>query len=143
LDQFRTALHQYLDADVVGDGVVLDDLADEVEVGLAGGGETDLDLLEAHADQQVEELALARGRHRVDQCLVAVPQVDRAPQRGSFDALVRPGAIGQRDVLDQAVPGTVPVERHGTATLEVPRSEERRVGNKCRSRGSRGEYSNR
>jgi hypothetical protein len=32
------ALGQHLDRDVVGDQVVLDELADEVEVGLAGDG---------------------------------------------------------------------------------------------------------
>ena len=34
-------------------------LADEVEVGLAGRGEADLDLLEPHLDEGVEHPALA------------------------------------------------------------------------------------
>ena len=81
LDQFGPALRQHLDGDVVGDGALGDDLADEVEVGLAGRREADLDLLVAHPDQQVEHAALAGRAHRVDQRLVAVAQVDRAPQR--------------------------------------------------------------
>jgi hypothetical protein len=48
LDQLLAALHEHLDGDVVGDAVLLDQLAHEVEVGLAGRGEADLDLLEAH-----------------------------------------------------------------------------------------------
>jgi hypothetical protein len=71
--------------------------ADEVEVGLAGGREADLDLLVAHADQQVEHLALARRGHRVDQRLVAVPQVGGEPARRDGDAVVRPGAVGDVD----------------------------------------------
>ena len=49
LDQLGAALRQHLDRDVVGDLRALDDRADEVEVGLRGRGERDLDLLEAHA----------------------------------------------------------------------------------------------
>ncbi len=84
LDQLVAGLGQHLDGDVVGDQVVLDELADEVEVGLAGGREADLDLLVAHPDQQLEHPPLAVGRHRVDQRLVAVAQVDRAPARGGW-----------------------------------------------------------
>jgi hypothetical protein len=50
---------------------------DEVEVGLAGGGEADLDLLEAHPTSSWN-IAACAGVHRVDQRLVAVAQVDRA-----------------------------------------------------------------
>ena len=39
--------------DVVGDQALVDDLALEVEVGLGGGGEPDLDLLEADLDERV------------------------------------------------------------------------------------------
>ena len=49
LDQVLTGLGQHRDRDVVGDLVLLDQLADEVEVGLARRGESDLDLLVAHA----------------------------------------------------------------------------------------------
>ena len=75
----------------------LDELADEVEVGLAGGREADLDLLVAHADQQLEHPPLAVGRHRVDQGLAAVAKVDRAPAGAAGD-LLRPGAVGQVDL---------------------------------------------
>ncbi len=83
LDQLGAGLGQYLDGDVIGDQVFGDDLADEVEVGLAGRREADLDLLVTHLDQQGEHRALASRGHRVDQRLVAVPQVNRAPQRGA------------------------------------------------------------
>ena len=61
LDQVLAGLGQYGDRDVVRDrALFLDDRAHEVEVGLAGGREADLDLLVAHLDQQVEHPALAR-----------------------------------------------------------------------------------
>ncbi|MCO5611506.1 hypothetical protein L7F22_065759 [Adiantum nelumboides] len=120
LDQLRAGLGQHLDLDVVRDRALLDDLADEVEVGLARGREADLDLLVAHAHQQVEHAPLARRAHRVDQRLVAVTQVDRAPQRRGVDELVRPGAVGQRHRLDQLMEGLVPVDRHLRAALPVP-----------------------
>ena len=121
LDQLGAGLGQHLDRDVVGDQVLLDDLADEVEVGLARGREADLDLLVAHADQQLEHAALAGRGHRVDQRLVAVAQVDRAPQRRLGDALVGPGAVGQRYRLDHLVERAVAVDRHVRAALGVPR----------------------
>ncbi len=85
LDQLLAALREHLDRDVVGDPVLLDQLADEVEVGLARRREADLDLLEAHRDQFFEHPQLAGRVHRVDEGLVAVAQVDRAPQRCLVD----------------------------------------------------------
>ena len=81
LDQLVAALGQHLDGDVVGDQVLLDELAHEVEVGLAGRREPDLDLLEAHGHERLEHPQLADRVHRVDERLVAVAQVDRAPPR--------------------------------------------------------------
>ncbi len=81
LDQVFAGLGEHLDGDVVRDAA-FDQLAHEVEVGLRGGREADLDFLEAHLDEQVEHLVLALGAHRVDQRLVSVTEVDRAPARG-------------------------------------------------------------
>jgi hypothetical protein len=102
-DQFLTTLHQHLDRDVVGDPVLLDQLTDEVEVGLAGRREADLDLLEPHRDEFLEHPHLACGIHRVDEGLVSVAQVDRAPQGGRVDGDVRPRAVGQHDRHERRV----------------------------------------
>ena len=115
LDQLLTRLREHLDGHVVGDDAVLDDLPDEVEVGLAGGRETDLDLLVAHPHQQLEEPALALRAHRVDQGLVAVAQVDRAPARRLGDGPVRPRAVGEPDRGERAVA----LVRHGAGLLGV------------------------
>ncbi len=108
LDQLLPALDQHLDGDVVGYQALLDDLALEVVVGLRGGGEPDLDLLEADLDQGVEQLQLALGIHGIDQGLVPVPQVDAGPARRPVALAIRPGPVGQ----DEGPVGAVEVERH-------------------------------
>jgi hypothetical protein len=118
LDQVLAGLGQHLDDDVVRDDVVLDQLPHEVEVGLARRREADLDLLVAHADQQVEHDALALGAHRVDERLVAVAEVDRAPARGHLDVPGRPRTVGQFDT-ELLVVRAVLVDRHGRCGLIV------------------------
>src|SRR5215469_9847434 len=95
LDQVLPGLGEYGDPDVVGDAVTFDQLAHEVEIGLAGGREPDLDLLVAHPHQHVEHGPLAGRAHRVDQCLVAVPQVGGQPARRGGDRLAWPGPVRQ------------------------------------------------
>src|SRR5581483_3522959 len=68
----------------------------------------DLDLLEAHADQRLEHAALALGLHGIDQGLVAVAQVHRAPPRRLGQLLVRPRPVVQLHRDER----TVLVERH-------------------------------
>ncbi len=96
-DQLLTALHQHLNGDVVGNEVFFDQLAYEVEVGLAGGREANFDFLETHLDQRVEHPPLALRVHWVDECLIAVAQVDAAPNRRTLVHLVGPGAVVQHD----------------------------------------------
>ena len=118
LDEVVAALRQHLDRHVVGDVAALDELAAEVEVGLARRREADLDLLVAHLHEQLEHAQLALGVHRVDEGLVAVTQVDGAPARGLLDALRRPGAVGQLEG-DLLVEGQVLLERHSRRLLGV------------------------
>ena len=94
LDQILAGLGEHRDGHVIGDPA-LNQLADEVEVVLAGRRETDLDLLVTHPDQQVEHLVLAGRRHGIDQRLVAVPQVGGQPARSIGDPVGRPGSVGQ------------------------------------------------
>ena len=61
LDEVLARLGEHLDNDVIGDHALLDEHAHEVEVGLRGRREADLDLLEAHGDEQLEHPLLARG----------------------------------------------------------------------------------
>lgn len=52
LDQLLARLDQHLHGNVIGNLILLDQPAHKIVVGLAGGGETDLDLLESKLDQQ-------------------------------------------------------------------------------------------
>ena len=79
------------------DRVDLDEVAAEVEVGLRGGGEADLDLLEAHLHEGLEHALLALVVHRVDEGLVAVAKVDAAPDGGVGDDPPRPLAVRKVD----------------------------------------------
>ena len=105
LDQLGAALGQHLDRHALRNVAGLDDRADEVEIGLRRRGKGDLDLLEAHVHEQPEHAVLAIDAHRLDQRLVAVAQVDGAPDRGLVDDARRPLAIGQDDGLESAVLG--------------------------------------
>ncbi len=100
LDQLRPALRQHLDGDVVGDHFLFDQLADELEVGLRRRGEADLDLFVAHLDEQLEHPRLAVGVHGFDQRLVAIAQIDRAPDRRLGDDHAGPLAVLDLDGLE-------------------------------------------
>ena len=117
-DEGVPGLGEHLDRDIVGDQVVVDEAAHEVEVGLTGAGEPDLDLLVAHANEQVEHDALALGAHRVDEGLVTVAQIHGAPTGRMGDVLRRPGAVRQFDG-ERLVVGTVLMDRHGRRLLGV------------------------
>ena len=54
----------------------------EIEIRLRGGGKAHLDFLEAHVQQGIEHAHLALVAHGLDQRLVAVAQVHRAPDGG-------------------------------------------------------------
>ena len=71
-NQFRPALHQYLNSDIVGNEIVLNDVSYKVIIGLACRGKTHLNFFETHLDQSVEHVEFALWVHGVNQCLVAV-----------------------------------------------------------------------
>ena len=91
-DEMLPGLDQHLNGHIVRDVSPLDQLPADLVLRLAGGGEADLDLLDAYIHQSVEVFQLLLKVHGVHQGLVAVPQVHRAPHRGLGDDLVGPGA---------------------------------------------------
>ena len=102
-DQFLARLGQDLDRHVVGDQVLVDDLADEGEIRIGRGGEADLDLLEAHVAERLEHAELALRSHRLDQRLVAVAKIDGTPGRAFGDGLGRPLPVRQIDLRERLV----------------------------------------
>ena len=103
LDQLRAGLGQHLDAHVVGHFALVDDLADKVKVGVRSRRKANFDLFEPHPNQGFEHAMFARRVHRVDERLIPVAQVNRAPSRGAVDDFVRPCAIGQFDRLESPI----------------------------------------
>jgi hypothetical protein len=101
-----------------GNAVLFDQHAHEVEVGLRGGREADLDLLHADLHQLLEEAQLLLGAHRLDQGLVAVAQVGAHPDRRLGDAAARPLAVDQRDGGEGAVFGGG-IGQHGGSSWSV------------------------
>ncbi len=83
-DQVLARLGQHHDVHIGRNPVFLDQHADEVEIGLRRRREGDLDLLQPHLHQLLEEAQLARGVHRLDQGLVAVAQVGAHPARRAW-----------------------------------------------------------
>ena len=120
-DEVLARLDQDLDGDVVRDEIPVDDLAHEVEVRLRGRREAHLNFLVSHLDQELEHAQLALRAHRVDQRLVAVAQVHRAPLRRMGRLLVGPRAIREGDVFDLDRERLVAVDRHLGTALLVPR----------------------
>jgi len=59
-DQLGARLRQYLDGDILGHEIALDQLAHEIEIRLRSGRKANFDLLEAELDQKIEHTALAR-----------------------------------------------------------------------------------
>ena len=96
-DQRFARLGQHLHRHIIGNQFLLDELAHEIEIGLGRGGKSDLDFLEPGFQQQHEHAQLALRIHGFDQRLVAVAQIDAAPDRRTGDDLARPGAVGQGD----------------------------------------------
>jgi hypothetical protein len=88
-DEVFARLHEHLHGHVVGNAPVFDERAVEGELGIRGGGKADLDFLEAAAHQRLKQLELLRDVHGHRERLIAVAQIDAAP-----DGRARQGASG-------------------------------------------------
>ena len=103
-DQMLACLHQHLNGDVIRDVVFFNQCAQDLILRFARRREADLNLLHADVDEELEHLQLFLQIHGVDKGLVAITQVDAAPDRRADDHLVGPFAAfhfdrGERDVL--------------------------------------------
>ena len=82
-DQLFPALHEYLNRNIIGNQVLVDQAAAKIELHLRSGRKTDFDFLEADANQQSEHFQLFLDAHRNRQRLIAVAQIYAAPDRKS------------------------------------------------------------
>mmetsp|Transcript_83702 Transcript_83702/g.235243 ORF Transcript_83702/g.235243 Transcript_83702/m.235243 type:complete len:552 (-) Transcript_83702:3-1658(-) len=121
LDQRLSGLREHLNVDVVRDEPVVDNVPDEIEVCLARSWEPNLDLLVTDLDEVHEQAQLLLMIHGVDQSLVAVSEIHRAPARGLLDFLAGPCPRGPLLVERDRVPRrevAVLINRH-LATSET------------------------
>ena len=102
-DELLAALAEDLDGDVAGDAVFLDEAAAEIEFDLRGRREADLDFLEADLHEHLEILEFLLDAHRLGEGLVAVAEVDAAPDGRARKGAAGPLAVGQGDGREGAV----------------------------------------
>ena len=102
-DQILSALAEHLDRDIGGDAVLLDQAAGEVELDLRGRGEAHLDLLESDPNEHFEELELLFDTHRLSERLIAIAEVDAAPQGCLAQGSIWPLPMGQGHLGEGAV----------------------------------------
>ena len=128
-DQGLARLRQHLDGHVIGNQVLVDQLAHEVELGLRCRGKADLDLLETDLHKHLEHAQLALNVHRLDQRLVAVTQVGAQPDGSLGDHGIRPGAICQAYRLERWIFACRILEHHdGGLSGEVDTSKPKQNG---------------
>lgn len=102
-DQLFTALAENLNGDAVGDAIFLDKTAAKIEFDLGGGRKTDFDFLEADLHEQFEILELLLDTHGLGEGLVAVAEVDAAPDRRVGMSAAGPLAVRQINGREWAV----------------------------------------
>ena len=71
-DYVFSCLGKDLDRNVIGDHISFDERTDEFKFGIGRSGESDLDLLEADINEELEELQLDLEAHGIDESLVSV-----------------------------------------------------------------------
>ena len=111
LNELLARLAKHLNGDAIGNAPFVDDAANEVEVRLRRRWETHFDLRKADLEQQIEHAQLFLHVHRIDQGLVAVPQIDAAPAGRALQGAARPLPFRQVDGRERAIL----VERHRAA----------------------------
>lgn len=82
------ALGQHLDCNIVGNKVLLDQRTAECILGLACGGETYFDFLEADLNEVFPEFQLFLQGHGDYQSLISVAEVNGAPHGGFCDTVL-------------------------------------------------------
>ena len=109
----------------IGEQSALDHPANEVEIGLRGRRKAELDLLEAHGQEQPQKRAFSLMPHGVGQGLVTVAQVDAAPSGRSVERAIGPLSVGQVYAVRGSV--TRRVEGHRMLWSWAPESDDARA----------------
>src|ERR1700690_3088183 len=109
----------------------VDQQTHEVVFSLGSRWETDLDLLESHIDQKAKHLFFFIDTHWCNERLVAVTQINAAPEGGSHYCTRRPFPVSQIDSWIRSV------LMHRHSIHGTPPNKKSRG---CRARGLCNEY---
>jgi len=104
-DQAFPCLNQCLNGNVTRNVVFLDELSGKSEFGVRCGGETHFDLFEPGGDQKLPEFEFFRDIHGDGKGLIAIPQINAAPDGRMRYLLVGPAAVGKGYSLKRPVLG--------------------------------------
>jgi hypothetical protein len=102
-DQILAALHENLDGHIIGDKIIVNQMAAEIKICLAGGRKADFNFLETHFDQRVPHADFAVGAHGFNEALITVAQIDATPNGRGSDLGGGPLAVWQVDGREGAV----------------------------------------
>ena len=104
-DEVFAALAEDLNRDILRNQVLLDKAAAEIEFDLRGRGKTNFDFLEAYADEHLEILELFFHAHRLCERLIAVAEINAAPNGSGGQSAAWPLTIGKIDLWEGPVFG--------------------------------------
>ena len=96
-NQLLACLHQHLHRYVVRNMTALNKRAQNFVLRFGGRGKAHFDFLEAAINQRMEKFELLRNAHRCHQRLIAIAQVNAAPNRCFGNSFFRPLAVLQDD----------------------------------------------
>ncbi len=93
-DNMFPGLGQYLDGHILRYHIPLDQSPDKLIFRIRGGRKAHLYLFKTDVHKQPEKIQFIFQRHRVDQRLIAIPQVHAAPHRRLLDGILFHPVIG-------------------------------------------------
>ena len=98
-----TRLHQHLYGDIVGYVPAVNEFAEDFIFRFGSRRKTDFNFFNPNLAEGFEHLQLFIKVHRVDERLIAVPQVDTAPDGMLFDFFRRPLPAAELDCLKRDI----------------------------------------
>lgn len=118
-NQILARLGEHLNRYVIGNPIVLDQGAHEVEFGLGRRRKSDLDFLEPGGEQHVVEAQLAFDIHRIGKRLIAVTQIGGQPAGRFREPVGRPFAILQVNGRNERTIFDFGIGQHGVIRCDA------------------------
>jgi len=104
-DQLLPALAKDLDGNVIGDSVLVDQAADEIELDLRSRRKADFNFFETDLDEHIEVFDFLFDIHGLGEGLITIAEINTAPNRSLGQHAAGPLAVGQIDRWERSVFG--------------------------------------